>query len=165
MLHSDRLDARTLIWDANCSPPLTTYGSVRAPAAGDIPGVQHSHTAGIGKQYGARMVPAQTGLHPRFATDCVNETLCVTGADVCIYSLNMFMIIMTSMLRTEQSRGRGSIRGRGKRFFSSPNVQTGPGAYTGVYLVGTGDSFPGSWNVPPLPHIPMVCTDTTLLLF
>ena len=36
-LHSDSLDARTLIWDANCSPPLTTYGSVRAPAAGNIP--------------------------------------------------------------------------------------------------------------------------------
>lgn len=145
MLHSDSLDARTLIWDATCIPPLTTYGSVRAPAAGNIPGGQHSHTAGIGKQYGARMAPAQTGLlHPRFATDCVNETLCVTGAELCSYSLNMFMIIMNFMLRTERPGFRESIRGRDMRFSPLRNVQTGTGAYTGVFLVGIGDSFPGS---------------------
>jgi hypothetical protein len=139
-LHNDSLNARILIGDANCSPPVTTNGSVCALAAGNIPGVQHTYTAGIGKQYGARMATAQTGLvHPRFATDCVSETLRVTVAEVCIYSLNMIMIIVTFMLRTE----RGSIRGRGKRFFSSPNVQTSTGVYTGVYLAGTGDSFPG----------------------
>jgi hypothetical protein len=51
--------------------PLTTYGSVCAPAAGNIPGVLHSYTAGIGRQYGARMATAaRTGsFHPRFATD------------------------------------------------------------------------------------------------
>jgi hypothetical protein len=49
-----------LIWDANCSLPLTTYGSVCAPPADKIPGVQHSYTAGIGQQYGARMATAQT---------------------------------------------------------------------------------------------------------
>jgi hypothetical protein len=88
------------------------------------------------------MATAQTGLfHPRFATDCVSETQCVTVAELCIYSLNMFMIVITFMLRAERARGRGSIRGRGKRFFFSPNVQTGIGVYTSVYLVGTGDSF------------------------
>jgi len=76
-LHNDSLNGRVLIGDANCSPPLTTYGSVCALAAGNIPSVQHSYTAGIGKQYGARMAIAQTGLvHPRFATDCVSETMC-----------------------------------------------------------------------------------------
>jgi len=106
--------------------------------------VQHSYTAGIGKEYGARMPTAQTGLHPRFATDCVNQTLRVTIAELCIYSLNMFMIIMNFMLWAERPRGRGSILGRTKRYFSSQNVQTGTGAYTGVYLVGTEDSVPGS---------------------
>jgi len=118
---------------------------VCALAAGNIPGVQHSYTSGIEKQYGARKATAQTGLlHPRFATDCVSETLCATVAELCIYALNMLMIIMTFMLRAERPRGRGSIRGRGKRFFSSPNVQTGTGANRGVCLVGIGDSFPGS---------------------
>ena len=85
-----------------------------------------------------------TNTYPRFATDCVSETLYVTFAELCIKSLNMFMIIMICMLRAERPRGRVSIRGRGKKFFSSPNVQTGTEAYTGVYLVGTGDSF--SWR-------------------
>jgi hypothetical protein len=88
------------------------------------------------------MATAQTGLlHPRFATDCVSETLCAEVAELCICSLNMLMIVMTFMLRAERPRGRGSIRGRGKRFFSSQN---GTGANTGVCLVGTGDSLPGS---------------------
>jgi hypothetical protein len=80
----------------------------------------------------------------QIATDCFSETSCVTAAELCIYSLDMFMIIMTFMLRAKRPRGRGSIRSRGTIFFSSPDVQTGTGAYTGVYLVATGDSFPGS---------------------
>jgi len=117
MLHNDSLNARTLIGDANCSPSFTTYGSVCVLASGTITGVQHSYTAGIGKQYGARMATAQTGLlRPRFATDCVSETICVTVAELCIYSLNMFMIIVTFMLRQNDRHGRG------KKFFSSPNV-------------------------------------------
>jgi hypothetical protein len=53
-------ERKSLIWAANCSPLLTTYGSVGAPAAVNIPGVKHSYTAGIGQQYGARMATAQT---------------------------------------------------------------------------------------------------------
>jgi len=59
MLHNDSLNARTLIGDANRSPSFTTYGSVCVLAAGTITGVQHSYTAGIGKQYGGRMATAQ----------------------------------------------------------------------------------------------------------
>jgi hypothetical protein len=38
---------------------------------------------------------------------------------------------------------RGSIPGRGKRFFLLHNVKTGPGLYPAPYLMGTGASSPG----------------------
>jgi hypothetical protein len=88
LLHDESLNAGTLIGDANCSPPLNTCEFVCTLVAGNIPCVQHTYTPGIGKQYGARMATAQISLlHPRFATECVSETLCVTVAELCIYSL------------------------------------------------------------------------------
>jgi hypothetical protein len=38
---------------------------------------------------------------------------------------------------------RGSIPDRGRRFFSSPYVQTGSGAHPASYPMGTGGPFPG----------------------
>jgi hypothetical protein len=64
------------------------------------------------------MATAQTGfLHPRFATDCVSETLCATVAELCIYSLNMLMIIMTFMLRAERPMGSWFDPWQGQEIF------------------------------------------------
>jgi hypothetical protein len=39
--------------------------------------------------------------------------------------------------------GRGSLHGRGKKFFSLHNVQTGSRIHPVFYPMGIGDSFPG----------------------
>jgi hypothetical protein len=48
------------------------------------------------------------------------------------------LVSMVTRLWTEQSRNWGSIHGRGKRFFSPCNIQSGAGAHPAFYSMGIG---------------------------